>query len=536
MRQYLLLSILLILNLFKGYTIKSQTPTIGLLYSADNISEGYTLFSPENNKAVYLINNCGEKINEWEFSETPGATCYLLENGTLLRAGKDSLEIRDWNNNLLWSYSMTENGLLQHHDIEPLPSGNILCIITDIYTDAEMIANGRDPSITNSNFTMEKIIEIEPSGPNNGNIVWEWKYIDHIIQDFDDTKLNFGIVEEHPELIDINFDNTYNSDWIHLNAIDYNSDLDQIIISSRHLNEIYIIDHSTTTIEAASHTGGNSNFGGDFLWRWGNPRVYRQGDITDQKLFKQHDSKWIQKGYPEEGKITVFNNGGDGSLAYSSIHILNPVTLNGIYLKENNHFLPLDYGWSWEGSIFDRKMLEYRKSGLQGLQNGNVLICETSLGQISEITKSGELIWSYKNPVGETLYNQFDILENYDNSIFRAEKYPPDYPGFDSQELIGNELIENQNQNSVLCTGGVLSSYKNLIDPQLILYSSNRNIIFNSRIIAEKVLIFDLNGKTIYSRTNFKGKNLNINLSSGLYIIQIRTKTKIINRKLIVNH
>ncbi|GIR57077.1 MAG: hypothetical protein CM15mP64_4890 [Candidatus Neomarinimicrobiota bacterium] len=37
-----------------------------------------------------------------------------------------------------------------------------------------------------------------------------------------------------------------NGDWKHLNSIDYNEDLDQIIISSRHHDEIYIIDHSTT--------------------------------------------------------------------------------------------------------------------------------------------------------------------------------------------------------------------------------------------------------------------------------------------------
>jgi len=81
----------------------------------------------------------------------------------------------------------------------------------------------------------------------------------------------------------LNYDNGYVGDWTHVNAVDYNTDLDQIIVTSRHLGELYIIDHSTTTNEAAGHTRGNSNLGGDLLWRWGNPQVYRQ--IEDQNYY-----------------------------------------------------------------------------------------------------------------------------------------------------------------------------------------------------------------------------------------------------------
>jgi len=122
-----------------------------------------------------LINNCGQKINEWTFSEKPGATCYLLGDGTLLRAGKDSLEIRDWDNNLLWSYPTTANGILQHHDIEPLPNGNILCVASERYTDVEIIAQGRDSTNVAEIFRLDKIIELQPLGINDASIVGSGK-------------------------------------------------------------------------------------------------------------------------------------------------------------------------------------------------------------------------------------------------------------------------------------------------------------------------------------------------------------------------
>ena len=49
-----------------------------------------------------------------------------------------------------------------------------------------------------------------------------------------------------------------NADWTHFNAVDYNPELDQIVISVHAFSEIWIIDHSTTTAEAAGHKGGRA--------------------------------------------------------------------------------------------------------------------------------------------------------------------------------------------------------------------------------------------------------------------------------------
>jgi len=524
------ISLTLLISLVTIFAVNAQDPTVGLLYINGEPTEGYTLFTPEANNTVYLINNCGEVINQWEFNEEPGATCYLLENGTLLRAGKDSLQIRDWDNTILWTYATTDNGIRQHHDIEPLPNGNILCVVGNAFTNAEIAEEGRNPAITGDNFRIDAIVEIQPVGTNDANIVWEWKGIDHVIQDFDETKPNFGIVEDHPELIDLNYDNGQETDWTHVNAIDYNADLDQIIISPRHLNEIYIIDHSTTTEEAASHSGGNSGQGGDLLWRWGNPEVYRQAG--EQKLFLQHDSKWIESGYLDGGKITVFNNLGDGTGTFSSIHIITPEIVDGVYTKENNMFKPTDFEWSWNGSILGNVVYQDKKSGTHALPNGNFMIGETGIGRVSEINKQGDVLWTYINPSGTSVINQFEIPTS--NQIFRAEKYPADYIGFEGKDLTPQGIIEDQNPNSQIC---INPENINTTDRQKITIINpirNGNIVFNKEINSDNIIITDLYGKTVFRNKSFKGNNLKINLQPAVYIMQININNKIETIKIVV--
>ena len=134
-------------------------------------------------------------------------------------------------------------------------------------------------------------------------IIWEWNLWDHLVQDFDSTKNNFGIIENHPELLNINYYNgNGKKDWMHCNSIDYNESLQQIVIGSRSMSEFYIIDHSTTTTQASSSSGGIYGRGGDFLYRWGNPQVYNKGNSSNRRLFGQHDVQWIEDGLADEKK------------------------------------------------------------------------------------------------------------------------------------------------------------------------------------------------------------------------------------------
>ena len=172
-----------------------------------------------------------------------------------------------------------------HHEQAILPNGNILAICKETISAEENI-------YLNDELVIDKIIEIEPADDNQANIIWEWRFYDHLIQDYNSEIPNYGNIANNPQLFNINAYNIL-GDFTHLNCVDFNPDLNQIIFSSRSLNEVFIIDHSTTTMEAKGHFGGIYGKGGDFLYRWGNPINYNRGDLSNQKLHAPHGVNWI---------------------------------------------------------------------------------------------------------------------------------------------------------------------------------------------------------------------------------------------------
>ncbi|NRA11879.1 MAG: aryl-sulfate sulfotransferase [Crocinitomicaceae bacterium] len=515
----------------------SQSPSIGLIYDSGLAADGYTLFAPESNQEVYLMDNCGEIVNQWTCNEVPGKTSYFLENGNLLHAGQHSLEIRDWDDNLLWEYQTTSNGISQHHDIEPLPNGNILLIVSDFKSSAELIAAGRDPNAIGNNFKMDKILELEPVGTNGANIVWEWYFWDHLIQELDSTKANFGVVADHPELLDLNFQTSSNSDWTHLNGIDYNTDLDQIIMSSRTISEIYIIDHSTSLAESSTDSGGNAQKGGDFLWRWGNPIVYHQGTSFDQQLFGQHDSKWVENGYLHDGKISVFNNALNGSSTISAVHLIEPI-MSGTYNYQINAnlFEPLDFFSTWSGDVLGIPMYTPKKGGANSLPNGGFMICESTKGRFIEIDEAGNVVWVYKNPSGLIIYNQFDIIPANTNQVFRAKKIPLNYPGILGNDLTSTGVIEDVNslsENCVLNAGIEEIALNNLVIENPIVGGEIHFI--DPTLDIKNLKLFDMAGKFIQSWVKNSQTMLILPIiDKGLYIFRFDLNGQTVQQRVLI--
>ena len=247
------------------------------------VSEGTVLLSDYEFDIAVLVDIDNEIINQWEISDL--LKSYLNPDSSLYSFSRVDyndflIQLIDWDGNNLWTYLLENDVCRLHHELEILSNGNILCLCRETIPSQQNIFFDGDLEI-------DKIIEIEPIGNNEANIIWEWHFYDHLIQDSDVDSPEFGDVSLNPQLLNINAHNHYN-DYTHINCIDSNPELNQIIISSRSLSEIYIIDHSTTTEEASGSFGGVYNMGGDILYRWGNPYIYNRGDNSDQNLFAPH--------------------------------------------------------------------------------------------------------------------------------------------------------------------------------------------------------------------------------------------------------
>jgi len=324
--------------------------------------DGQIIYAPMYSTSTYLRDGTGSLNHTWSSTFFPGVMVRWLGDGKILRTIRvgvgpggggagGGVQIVEWDGTVDWDYRYNSDGVLSHHDVQMLPNGNVLLIAWETKSRTECIAAGRNPShVTTQGLMPDHIIEVKPTGPTSGDIVWEWHVWDHLIQDYDSSKANYGVVADHPELVDINYVTSSQQDLMHTNSIDYNAQFDQIVISVRYYSEIWVIDHSTTTEEAAGHTGGNSGKGGDLLYRWGNPQAYDRGTSSDRKLFEQHDTNWIDEGFPGEGDILIFNNGVGRQ--YSTVdEIVPPVDEYGeYYLAPGSAYGPTAQTWIYQPS------------------------------------------------------------------------------------------------------------------------------------------------------------------------------------------
>ncbi len=387
---------------------------------------------------------------------------------------------------VLWEFPWDNEHGLQHHDIEELPNGNVLFVAWDRGTREEALAAGRDPDLLEgAEWWSGAIYEVRPTRPKGGEIVWSWHSKDHLIQNYDRDLANYGDPATHPERIDINGDRdpkppsakeqskldaqmraagyaggdpapvedkgkdgdkdedkpeptaeekakkaadkarrdrVRDADWMHTNAVDYNADLDQIVISVRRFDEVWIIDHNTTREEAKGPAG-------DLLYRFGNNYAYGMGEWRERRFLGQHNVHWIESGHIGEGNLIIFNNGAKPRRWSTIVEWWAPRDTDGRYPRvDGQPFGPTQYEWSYQADDIQSFYAPFI-SGVQRLPNGNTLICSGPDGRLFEVTQEGQTVWDWQNafdPVGpdpEKLKK-----DRHPDALFRATRYAPDSP------------------------------------------------------------------------------------------------------------
>ena len=438
-------------------------------------TNGYTLFATRG--TTFLIDFEGHVIHLWNIGTNPRFT----EAGTLLDAvggnlsSQDSWKELDWNGNTLWQYTESRSNYHGHHDFvkifnPKLGDSTFIYIANKDLTAHQCLNAGCDPSHSYTGAQMDAIVEVNRAG----TVIWEWWFFNHVVQDIDPTKSTYGIIANTPGRINLNIrGNPVKSDWLHCNSLDYNQDLDLIVVNSVH-GEFYVIDHGNTFIPNKPDSSITLAAGtaGDFLYRFGDPARYNKGDppsVLDNwekatagntQVGGSHDVQWIRSGLPGAGHFLLFNN--DGNLfeltPQSYIEEINPY-LNSAGTNTGHFVNPPDAGYRVVNSP-DANLMKEKKnvskqivwmfssknnisfystmgSSAQRLPNGNTFVCSMNDGHFFEVAPSDtSIVWEYVNPMTRVGIKKVK-MDNYPtyNGVFRAYRYASDHPALAGHDL-----------------------------------------------------------------------------------------------------
>ena len=521
--------------------------TIGTLLNNPGTYDGFTLFTARKYHTSYLINNEGRIINSWAQNQGKRVeNCRLLDNGQLVRAvnlelpyfaghagAHGRIELVNWDGSISWSMEYADNTHILHHEVIPIKqtdgSYHFLASSWDKTSANDAVLAGRNPNAAggSSNYILtERILEIEPVGSNGYNIVWEWNVMDHLVQEDYPSAGNYIVngVSSNPQLMDFNhYKVPGNPDWLHVNGLDYNADLDQIIITQPGFDEFIIIDHSTTTSEAAGHTGGDRGKGGDLLYRWGNHNPY---DAGNTKFFDAlHAAYWIPQGYTDAGKIMAINNGRSG-IESEIVIVESNIDAMGNYdvPATGMPFQPLNSHWVYsDGSNFHSRNM----GNGQRLPNGNTLINEAVKGRFFEIDANDNIVWEYICPTIGSGPMAYDIPlssiptsnagGDLENEVFKTIKYPIDYSGLSGQDLTPGDFVELNNPLTI----AELSENED----QIVIYPNPNSGIFHiaGDFTNSTVQVLSVSGAQIKTFTN-QGGSTEIDIRdqpAGLFFVKV---------------
>jgi hypothetical protein len=417
------------------------------------------LYAPSGATQTYLVDASNQPVYEWPSAYKAGQSAFLLADGGILRPGSINdvapdnrfvAAYREGHNTVfniggiveriskdgevVWSWQHYSDDYAPHHVVTVMPNGNLLMPAWRYNSEDESIALGRDPKrVTDGGLWLDSVIEVRPTD-DGGEIVWEWRSSDHLVQDFDSSKAGYGVVADHPERIDVNYGKGLNvpEDVMHVNSAYYIEELDQIVVTVYHYSELWVIDHSTTTEEAAGSTGGRYGRGGDLLYRWGNPWAYGH-DVTDVFMLSAvHDPKWLTDGdrfIMYDNNVADHDRGLDGGDS-RVVEIAPPLRADGTYeLGEDGLYGPAQPVWTGDLGVQATSV-----GTAQRMADGRTFSCDCPDSEAIWLDAEGEVIAT------SALWEN-TVQDPGNTQVFRLVGYAKDDPGVQALQIESGSAV-----------------------------------------------------------------------------------------------
>ena len=386
-------------------------------YAPDLVHDGYVLMNPIDTHAFWIVDKRGSVLHTWPIPTDLRFDAQLLPDGRVLANLEQSLggdETRFYGGDLRiiepdgsFSWELTWQGptTISHHDLEMLPSGNILFIAADAYPPAAAVAMGWNGG---TQLVSESLIEVDPA---TNEVVWRWDAADHLIQDHDPAALGHGDPAQHPELIDVNYGPVLDfgaGDIFHANGIVHDAERDLIFFSINNYSEVWVIDHATTTEEAAGPAG-------DLVYRFGNPEAWRN-TAGQRRFWTQHHPSFIADGLAGAGHLLIFMNGRPYHGRTTEQSVVYELQLPPVLACEPGVDTEPTVAWSWTHP----GLYGHHLGSAQRLPGGNTLIAEGDYGYW-EVTSDGQVAWKFD-------YEGEGILEVPGAAVWRGYGIEKDDP------------------------------------------------------------------------------------------------------------
>lgn len=297
--------------------------SFALLWSSNLLAKdaGVLLVTPFMDKESILLDAAtGQEIHVWKNDYYNAGSSRLLADGALLRVVEMSkektfsgsgfqgggLEIIEKDGTPRWRFWCATTFEMNVVDALMLPNGNILAIMLEWKSREEAIKAGRDPSLLDEKgFLVPALTEYKIMGPTLAAPVWSWSLWNHLYQSRDKTLECYSATEEKG-CIDINVRSSpQGKKWLVPTGLSYSIDEDIIAMTVYGFSEPFLIDHSTSPLEASSDEGGRRRLGG---------RILNSGSAALEKQNEKGVSMILS------GAQWALTNHGDSSSLYAMFY------------------------------------------------------------------------------------------------------------------------------------------------------------------------------------------------------------------------